>query len=361
MNNVHHNHSDHQLDPPNDRKDILYACPMHPEIVSDNQGTCSECGMNLIRTQNAKSQGRDKSPTKEPLIKNLKSSARIALFILALLLIFVVADMAGFKISRQDKPTTKDVQSVVAQKESVVLEAVKLPAVWGDLGAQMIAAGVIDRTKFEALYARRGGLTEDDERLLQGNSTGRLVVTRENAGFVLNLLWGVGLSNKNSILEKGQMANPSYGGADRFASTGGWTLAKGDAMKHYSAHPFITLTPTEQAMVESVSGNIYRPCCNNSAIFPDCNHGMAMLGLLELLASQGVTEEQMYKAALEMNRFWFTNQYDAIDRYLKSKGRVPSEVSPKDILGKEYSSASGFARVSSELKGEPQGGASCGT
>jgi len=114
-------------------------------------------------------------------------------------------------------------------------------------------------------------------------------------------------------------------------------------------------------MVESVSDNIYRPCCNNPAIFPDCNHGMAMLGLLELLASQGVTEEQMYKAALEMNRFWFTNQYDAIDRYLKSKGRVPSEVSPKDILGKEYSSASGFARVSSELKGEPQGGASCGT
>ena len=44
-------------------------------------------------------------------------------------------------------------------KESTAPEAVELPAVWGDLGAQMIATGVIDRAKFEALYAGRAGLT----------------------------------------------------------------------------------------------------------------------------------------------------------------------------------------------------------
>lgn len=281
------------------------------------------------------------------------SRTRAIILIVATILIFVGADMAGFKISLQEKPLAK-------AAESSALEAVELPAAWGELGARMIAAGVIDRAKFEALYAERGGLTSEEQQLLSGKAGGKIVVTEKNAGVILNLLWALGLGNKNTILEKGQMADPQYGGAGRFASTGGWTLATGDAMNHYSAHSFITLTPKQQAMVENTSGNIYRPCCDNPAIFPDCNHGMAMLGLLELLASQGANEEQMYKAALQMNRFWFMPQYRMIDQYLASKGRVPSKVSPKEILGKEYSSASGFSKVASSIKGTPQGGGSCG-
>jgi hypothetical protein len=46
----------------------------------------------------------------------------------------------------------------------------------------------------------------------------------------------------------------------------------------------IPLTAEQQALVEEVAAEIYRPCCNNSTLFPDCNHGMAMLGFLELLA-----------------------------------------------------------------------------
>ncbi|MBI5077967.1 MAG: hypothetical protein HZB11_01185 [Candidatus Yonathbacteria bacterium] len=286
-------------------------------------------------------------------MKSIGSRARAIILIVATLLVFVAADNAGFKISLQEKSAVKNI-------ESVKQEAVELPAVWGDLGAQMISTGVIDRAKFDPLYAERGGLTSDDKRFLETNMKGRIVVTQENAGFVLNLLWALGLGNKNTILEKGQMADPKYGGAGRFASTGGWTLAVGDAMGHYSAHSFITLTPKQQALVESTSSNIYRPCCDNPAIFPDCNHGMAMLGLLELLASQGATEDQMYTDALQMNRFWFTAQYQMIDQYLASKGRVPSEVSPKEILGKEYSSASGFSKVAKSIKGTPQGGGSCG-
>mgnify|MGYP001616566408 FL=1 len=290
----------------------------------------------------------NKLPTKEFIL------------VLFFLLLLLAVDIAGFKVSRPEKPVAKDTQGAVVQKERTILQAIELPAVWGDLGMQMIAAGVIDRAKFEALYAGRGGLTVLEQQFLTGNVDGKIVVTEKNAGVILNLLWALGLGNKNIILEKGQMSDPRYGGAGGFASTGGWTLAKGDAMKHYSAHPFITLTPKQQAMVESISGTIYRPCCDNPAIFPDCNHGMAMLGLLELLASQGASEEQMYKAALEMNRFWFSGQYAIIDQYLVSKGRIPSEVNPKEILGKEYSSASGFSRVASSIEGPPQGGGSCG-
>jgi len=253
-----------------------------------------------------------------------------------------------------------EIKSSEATEKPTAPRAVELPGSWGNLGVQMITAGVIDRAKFEAIYAERGGMSGNEKQFLENNMKGNIIVTQENAGFILNLFWALGLGNKNVILEKGQMSNPQFGGAGSFASTGGWSLAKGDSMKHYSAHSFITLTKEQQILVERVSGNIYRPCCDNPAIFPDCNHGMAMLGLLELLASQGATEEQMYTAALQMNRFWFAGQYAIIDQYLASKGRVPSEVSPKEILGKEYSSGSGFGRITNELKGEPQGGASCG-
>lgn len=180
---------------------------------------------------------------------------------------------------------------------------------WGDLGAKMVEAGVIDGEKFEDLYAQRGGLSEAHRKLLYGKN-GNIEITSENSGMMLNMLWALGLGNKNSILENGPMMDPRYGGPSNFASTGGWTLAKGSAMDHYSMHSFIELTEEEQALVEKVTKNIYRPCCSNSTYFPDCNHGMAMLGLMELMASQGATEAEMKKIALEVNILWFPGQYD---------------------------------------------------
>jgi len=121
----------------------------------------------------------------------------------------------------------------------------------------------------------------------------------------LNMLWAFGLANKNEILENGPMMDPKYGGADNFASIGGWTLAKGSAMDHYSHHEMLKLTPEQQKKVKRTSKNIYRPCCNNPAYFPDCNHGMAMLGALEIMASQGASEREMYRIAEDLNKQWF--------------------------------------------------------
>ncbi len=245
--------------------------------------------------------------------------------------------------------------------QQIVAQMIELPVVWENLGAQMINAGVIDHLQFEALYQSRGGLSDSDLRLLEDFQNGNLKVSQKNADFLLNLLWAFGLSNKNEILEKGPIADPRYGSPDRFASTGGWTLAKGDTMGHYNKHLFVVLTPEQQALVEQVSKNIYRPCCNNATYFPDCNHGMAMLGLLELLASQNASENQMYRVALQMNSFWFPDQYATVARYLASKGVKMQDVSPKEILGINYSSASGYAKVESSLPREQnQGGGSCG-
>ena len=232
---------------------------------------------------------------------------------------------------------------------------------WGNLGKNLVDSGAIDPNKFESVYASRGGLSEGEKKLLYGDNNGKLVVNGENAGFVLNLLWAFGLANKNPILEEGPMMDTRYGGAGNFASTGGWTLAKGDAMEYYSKILLVVLTPKQQALVEEVSKNIYRPCCNNSTYFPDCNHGMAMLGFLELLAAQGASEEEMYRAAFQANSLWFPDTYATIAEYLKSKGIAWENVSPKEILGPAFSSYSGFSRILAEFTPpEGTGGASCG-
>ncbi len=124
----------------------------------------------------------------------------------------------------------------------------------------------------------------------------------------LNVLWAFGLANKNEILEYGPMMDPQYGGAGGFASTGGWTLATGNPMDHYSHHAMLTLTPEQKQRVERTSKNIFRPCCKNSTYFPDCNHGMAMLGALEIMASQGASERDMYRVADQLNKQWFPPQ-----------------------------------------------------
>ncbi len=238
-------------------------------------------------------------------------------------------------------------------------EGFVLSVKWGDLSRKLVEAGVIDIEKFEAIYSSRGGLSEETRNLF--TSAGDLAISPENAGEVLNLLWAFGLANKNAVLEKGPMTDPRYNGPGRFASTGGWTLARGDAMEHYSRHPFVVLTEEQQESVERISKNIYRPCCNNSTYFPDCNHGMAMLGLLELMAAQGANEKEMYRAALRVNSLWFPDTYAAIGEYLSLEGGFLESANPKEILGADFSSASGYRKILSKITPpETKSGASCG-
>lgn len=264
-------------------------------------------------------------------------------------------------------PTSLPEKEVLDDVEvAVVPDEVILPVRWGDLGQQLIAAGVLDAKKFEAVYAGRGGLALADQSLLYQVNTGPLVMTEDNSGVVLNLLWALGLGNKNKILEEGPMVN--YDGqtpttplmvrekVGGFASTGGWTLSKGHAMDHYSQHRFINLSPDEQDLVERVSKNIYRPCCGNSTHFPDCNHGLAMLGLLELMATQGVSETEMYEVALKVNSLWFPDTYLTLAEYVKIQGGSWDEVDPKEMLSLAYSSSAGYQRILTEVTPVSSGG-----
>lgn len=238
---------------------------------------------------------------------------------------------------------------------------VALPITWGDLGKRMIADGVIDEAKFRALF--EGGLTNTEEQMLSGNSDQPIVMNEQNSRYLLDLLWAFGLANKNDILENGEMTDKQYGGAGNFASTGGWSLATGAGFDHYSKHAYVTLTPEQQALVDTVSRGIFRPCCGNSTHFPDCNHGMAMLGLLELMAKNGASEQQMYDVALKVNSFWFPQTYIDLATYFKEQGKDWDQVDAKTALSAEYSSAQGYQQTRQQIKSLPKpasGGGGCG-
>jgi len=259
-------------------------------------------------------------------------------------------------------PETFNAEIIAKLGKNVLPEkGVVLSVKWGDLGKQLIENGTIDQKKFEDLYNQRGDIDEETKKLLTGTDNGQLVINKDNANTLLNLLWAFGLGNKNPILEKGPMSDKKYGGAGKFASTGGWTLATRSSMDHYSQHTMVPLTAEQQALVEEVSKNIYRPCCGNSTYFPDCNHGMAMLGLLELMASQGVNEADMYKAALAVNSYWFPDTYLNIAQYFKLQGIEWKKVVAKEVLGANFSSAAGYNNILKKIKPvEQQGSGSCG-
>lgn len=272
----------------------------------------------------------------------------------------------GLKAENQqvaNQPVSENTRPVSALEEKVLpSEGVELPVVWGDLGAKLASVGAIDADKFKTIYQQRGAFADEYKNLLQDQNNGKLRITKDNAGYLLNLFWALGLASKNPILENGEMTNPAYGGAGNFASTGGWTIAVGNAMNHYSKHRFFNLTAEQQALVDKVSKGIYRPCCGNSTHFPDCNHGMAMLGLLELMASQGASEQEMWDGALAVNSYWFPDTYLTIATYMENKGTDWNEVNPQEMLGADYSSASGFRRIASQtVVPQTQGGGNgCG-
>ena len=229
---------------------------------------------------------------------------------------------------------------------------------------KLVENGVIDQTKFETIYKERGGLPAELKDVLTKPSNASVLLTRENAGYYVNLLWPVGLSNYMSSNKDSPVNGKSL---FNFASTGGWNLGKEEnGGAYFNKFKIVELTSEQEALVTKIAQNTYRPCCNNSTFFQDCNHGSALLGLLQLGAAQGFSEDELYREALAFNSFWFPDNYIQTALYFKAVKNIDWEgVNPKEVMDKAYSSASGanlVAQKVSELGLVPQqqGGAGCG-
>jgi len=144
----------------------------------------------------------------------------------------------------------------------------KLPLRYGGLGPRLLAGGVIDYDAFAAIYENAGDpLTQVQAEILRRGSDEQVIITSENARFLLNFFWAVGLANKNTILTDGPMVQYSNGQIENFASTGGWTLGTKPVTELYASLDLISLTSEQQAHVEEAASAIYRPCCNNLTLF----------------------------------------------------------------------------------------------
>jgi hypothetical protein len=234
------------------------------------------------------------------------------------------------------------------------------------LGNSVVAltrAGVIDRKKLESLYAQGGAAPEELAQILDKPSTRPILITTGNARLYVNLLWPLGLANRMASNSASMLNGPSR---SNFASTGGWTLGrKADGGSYFNAHPIVELTAKQEALVTKIAQGSFRPCCNNSTFHQDCNHGSALLGLLALGASQGLSEDELYREALAFNAFWFPEHYTHIALYFKVVDGVDwRNVDARTALSAKFSSGSGMqANVARELQTRgllsPQGGTDC--
>jgi len=231
---------------------------------------------------------------------------------------------------------------------------------------KLVEKGVIDREKFEAIYQERGGLPDELKDILTQASNAPIHLTVDNANIYVNLLWPIGLSNYMDSNKESPVNGKSL---YNFASTGGWKIGKEkNGGAYFNKFEIVTLTPDQQARVTEIAKNTYRPCCDNSTFFQDCNHGSALLGLLQLGVIQGLTDDELYKEALAFNSFWFPNNYIETALYFKVKKNTDWEnVDPKEVLGYNYSAISQWKKnVQTEiakipnLLPETKSGVKCG-
>ena len=228
---------------------------------------------------------------------------------------------------------------------------------WKDMGPKLVELGIIDKSKFENAIK----LTDEQKKILNEGSEDSITINNANSQFVVDMLWALGLAQKSIVYDEGPLGTEYKNEQDSFASTGGWTLAKGNAVNYLNKYDLIPLTSDQQKRVGEIAKNIYRPCCGNSTWFPDCNHGMAALAAVELLVSKGLSDEEIYKEILKLNSFWFPDNYLMVATLFARQGVSWNEIDAKEVLGEKYSSAQGAGELYEKVGPLPYGGSSGGS
>ena len=235
--------------------------------------------------------------------------------------------------------------------------------VLGDSIVKLVKEGVLEPPKLEAVYARRGGIPAELKDVMRKPSHHPILLTRENASVYVTLLWSLGLANRMAANSDSPLNGPQ---GFRFASTGGWNLGRETSgAVYFNKFPIVRLAAQQEALVIRVARNTFRPCCDNSTFFQDCNHGSALLGLLALGAAQGLSEDELYREALAFNAFWFPHNYAHTALYFNAvRSAEWQDIDPREVMSATFSSASGWrANVARELARRGlvphEGGADC--
>lgn len=236
-----------------------------------------------------------------------------------------------------------DAELAALLAEVVPTAGVELPVRFGDAVPRMIAAGAISPARFERLYAARGGMPKWMRSLFGRPSAEPIRVSATSAPLLLNLLWPLGLSNRTAFNARSPLARAPLRGS--LASTAGWRLGGRPGGALFNGAEIVALDSAAEAAVEQVARASFRPCCDNSTFFQDCNHGSALLGLYQLAAAQGAGAPELFRIGKLVNSYWFPQQYAATAIYFRRFEDLGwTELDPARLMGRRYSSASGWVR-----------------
>ncbi len=229
------------------------------------------------------------------------------------------------------------ITSKVLPEEGFVIDAV-----WKDNVHKMVKEGVIDPEKLEAIITKSYGqeMKPEWKRLLEEPySDEKLAINAENSVFMMYLLWAFAKHNENEL----PLSSPFAGSFKNYDI--------GVGKKGYGDVKLLSLSPEQQTVLEDVAMNSYRPCCGQPAGRPDCSHGFAALGLMEIMAEQGFSKEEMFGAFVKFNSFWFPSTYIQNAIYFEAvQGLSWEDVDKELVAGKDYSSINGAYNVKKALQ-----------
>lgn len=206
-------------------------------------------------------------------------------------------------------------------------EGVSIPVEWGSLLDELKASDVVDTVLLNKglVEARGHGLTTAEEARFNGESHELIRIDNESKTYLMYVFWAVAFVNANPLLNE---SAHMYGNK---------TSPVGAAK--YGSLALFNFTPAQQALIEDVALNSYRPCCNAPTLTPDCSHGFAALGLLEFLVSKGVGRDDLFKTLLQFNSYSFTNEYVDVALMLQEQGGQSwSSANATQLIGYSYSS-----------------------
>ncbi len=313
---------------------------------------------------------------------------RLSMVVLGLLVVAGLIAVAGTAINatgtQSNNALNRTLNQTVLAAQVIPQNGYTLPFKWGDVVHKLVETGALNVSNLLIILNNSGQpLTPVEKEILNGTYDGYIRFNSANTEFSQLVLWALGINNNNTIINNGPIINASTQYADQinsnaasnqkvtvgyiasnyFASTGGYAPV---GSLQLGGLDLINLTSQQQALMYDVATHSYRPCCDNPTAFPDCNHGAAALGLVELLASQNANQTQMFSAIKYFYQYQFPQQYIKIAAYFDLHGENYSQVNPSEVMSYGFSSYTGFSNVNQYLVKsgglpQPSGtGAACG-
>jgi len=264
--------------------------------------------------------------------------------------VYATAAASGF-IEPLD--TTKEVNIDEAKLLQTVIpeEGVILKTRWQGAPAKMVETGLIDIEKLKEYSERYGQkVTEEDMKIFEPGYNEPIYMNRQNSIIVYNVLWALGYANKNEVLdyelEQYGWETVTKGLAGSYFSFADLGATSKQHQSGFNYFEFVKISPEQQAIVNKIASKGAVPSCGNTFNLPDCSCSFAALALTELAASQGLSEEAVYKDLKAILPYRFPRIYILHSVYFKlAEGLDWKDVDAERVMSKDFSSAQGVART----------------